>query len=384
MTDLIGLDDIPPIPCRCSDPEACEAAGKCVDDWVHLDDLNEIPDVAIGADDLPGTIRADHVTMRSIEFLDKPFLQRSAFHLFAGPKGVGKGTKLAGIAADFTLGAYGDNRNVIYVSSEDSMEVDTVPRLHAADADLARVTFVTRTIKLPQDIGWLRDLANTIGNVGLIIIDPIGNHLGGVDTDKEGLVRYAIGDLNDLANELGNTIIGVRHLAKNTAAGALASILGSTAWRDIPRAVVAFARDDQDEQVIHWQVVAGNRSGPGTTRHFRIELRDIDGLKEPITYADDLGDSTKDVDQLLGPKGATASRSSTARDLLLDVLDDEGDQESDALDARVARETGLAAKTIKNLRTKLKDEGLIRHIPEKDENGEIVRWKVTRTLAPRT
>jgi hypothetical protein len=127
MTDLIGLDDIPPIPCRCSDPEACEAAGKCVDDWVHLDDLNEIPDVAIGADDLPGTIRADHVTMRSIEFLDKPFLQRSAFHLFAGPKGVGKGTKLAGIAADFTLGAYGDNRNVIYVSSEDSMEVDTVP-----------------------------------------------------------------------------------------------------------------------------------------------------------------------------------------------------------------------------------------------------------------
>ena len=73
-----------------------------------------------------------------------------------------------------------------------------------------------------------------IGNVGLIIIDPIGNHLGGVDTDKEGLVRHAIGGLNDLANELGNTIIGVRHLTKNTSAGALASVLGSTAWRDIP------------------------------------------------------------------------------------------------------------------------------------------------------
>ena len=59
--------------------------------------------------------------MRSIDWLDKPLLQRSAFDLFVGPKGLGKGTKLAGITADFTRGIYGDNRNVIYVSSEDSM-----------------------------------------------------------------------------------------------------------------------------------------------------------------------------------------------------------------------------------------------------------------------
>ena len=214
--------------------------------------------------DTPGTIRADRVQMRSIDWHDKPFLQRSAFHLFVGPKGVGKGTKLAGIAASFTQGIYGTHACVIYVSSEDSMEVDTVPRLHAAQADLERITFVTRNIRLPDDIGWLRDLAATIGSVGLIIIDPVGNHLGGVDTDKEGLVRHAIGGLNDLANQLGNTIIGVRHLTKNTANGALASVLGSTAWRDIPRAVLAFARDDQNEHVIHWQVAAGNRSG---TKH---------------------------------------------------------------------------------------------------------------------
>ena len=85
---------------------------------------------------------------------------------------------------------------MIYVSSEDSMEIDTMPRLVAAGADLTRVTFVTRTIKLPADIDWLRDLATAIGDVGLIVLDPVGNHLGGVDTDKEGLVRYAIGGLN--------------------------------------------------------------------------------------------------------------------------------------------------------------------------------------------
>ena len=147
--------------------------------------------------------------------------------------------------------------------------------------------------------------------------------------------------------------------------------------------MIAFARDDQDEQVIHWQVVAGNRSGRGPARHFRVVLRDI-GLKEPITYAVDLGDSAKDVDQLLEPKALPRLGSSSARELILDILDEEGAQESDALDSRLTQETGLAVKTIKNARTKLKDEGLIRVFPDKDKNGEIVRWNVTRTLAPRT
>ena len=178
-------------------------------------------DVRLGGDPA-GTIRADRVTMRSIDWLDKPFLQRSAFELFVGPKGCGKGTLLARIAAYFTQGVYGNNTHVIYVSSEDSMEVDSVPRLHAAAADLTCVTFVTRTIRLPDDIPWLEQLANQLGNVGLIILDPVGNHLGGVDTDKEGLVRNAVGGLNDLANQLANTIIGVRHLTKNTTNGALA------------------------------------------------------------------------------------------------------------------------------------------------------------------
>jgi hypothetical protein len=134
-------------------------------------------------------------------------------------------------------------------------------------------------------------------------------------------------------------VVGVRHLTKNTAAGALASVLGSTAWRDIPRAVIAFAGDDQDDNVIHWQVAAGNRSGRGTARHFRIELRDV-GLAEPVTYAHDLGASSKDVDDLLEPK-RTASRSDNARDVILDILDNEGPEESDQLDARVAHETSL-------------------------------------------
>ena len=43
----------------------------------------------------------------------------------------------------------------------------------------------------------------------------------------------------------------------------------------------------------------------------------------------------------------------------------------------------LAVKTIKNQRTKLKTDGLIRIIAVNDENGQVDHWIVARTKAPR-
>jgi hypothetical protein len=134
--------------------------------------------------------------------------------------------------------------------------------------------------------------------------------------------------------------------------------------------------------MFHVQVVAGNRSGRTVAQSYRIELRDV-GLLEPVTYAVELGDSLKDVDDLLvAPRRSTKSQS--ARDLILDILERDGDQESDALDARVASDTGLTAKTVKNQRVELKNAGLIRNVPVRDEiGGEVKRWTVVRTGAPR-
>lgn len=327
-------------------------------------------------------VRADAVEKRSIEWVERPLVQASAFILLAGRKGCGKGTYVAKVAAKMTRGIYGRPRSVLFVSSEDSAAIDLVPRLEAAGADLARVHIIKTHVVLPRDLDALRETALAIGDVGLIVIDPLGNHLGGADTDKEGPVRNAIGGLNKLADELGCTIFGIRHLAKTTANGSLAAVLGSTAWIDLPRQVNIFARDDTDDMVFHVQVQAGNRSAHGDGESFRIELRDVEGLAEPVTYASELGASTKDVDELLAaPK--RNSKSQAARDLILEILEADGTQESDALDARVVRETGLAVQTVKNQRVALNNAGLIRNIPDKDEHGQVLRWKVARTGAER-
>ena len=47
-------------------------------------------------------VKASEIRMRSITFLWKPFLQRSAFHLWVGRKGAGKGTTLTWLASQMT------------------------------------------------------------------------------------------------------------------------------------------------------------------------------------------------------------------------------------------------------------------------------------------
>ena len=92
----------------------------------------------------------------------------------------------------------------------------------------------------------------------------------------------------------------------------------------------------------------------------------------------------KTVDELLlATAKPQPTRTDRARELILDLLERDGDQESDALDALVAAETGLARNTVKNARLRLKDEGFVKHYAERDEFGSFVCWKVGRTGAPR-
>jgi hypothetical protein len=284
---------------------------------------------------------------------------------------------------------YDEPKRVLVITSEDSVELDFKPRVLAAGGTPALVEIVTGTFLMPRDIEWLEQTARRLGDVGLIVIDPIGNHLGGTDTDREGLVRSAIAPLNQLADELDCLIAGVRHLNKASNHGALASVLGSTAWVDVPRCVIVMAADDEDDMVFHAQVVAGNRGPKNSGRAFQLELVDVHPAVE-INYLVPIGESSKDVEDLLARRvpgelgeAARSSRSSAARELILDILEAEGEQESDALDARVGAETGLKAQTIRNQRAALKNAGLIKVYPEKDEFGSVERWKVARTQALR-
>jgi len=242
------------------------------------------------------------ITMRPIVFADKPLLQASAFHLLAGRKGVGKGTWLASVTARVTLGELGEKHRVIWFAlGEDSYEIDVKPRIVAARGNPKLVKYLQRgRLRLPDDLPTLLRKAREFGDVGLIIIDPLGGGTGGRNTNRDSDVRPAISPLNDLASLLDCVVIGVRHITnKKIEGGSLAGILGSSDWVNVPRAVLALVHDDDGSALRHIQVVAGNRVGGSAGRSFRIIGAPIVEEGEDVTVAVDFEDSTKDVDELL-------------------------------------------------------------------------------------
>jgi len=164
------------------------------------------------------------VPMKSVVFLDAPLWQGSAFHLVAGRKGVGKGTALADLAARVTRGELVPKLRVVWIASEDSASIDIGPRVIAAGGDPGKVAILKDWLQLPRDVERLKNMIAEVDQVGLVIIDPVGNHITRKNSNSDTDIRDAISPLNDLADGLETMVVGVRHLSEKEAkAGAIAS-----------------------------------------------------------------------------------------------------------------------------------------------------------------
>jgi hypothetical protein len=140
--------------------------------------------------------RGSDVELRPIVFRDKPLLQADAFHLVAGRKGQGKGTLLARFATSVNLGDLGPKRNVLWIGSEDSAGIDIVPRIVVAGGDPERLLLVREGwLQLPRDLDEISGAIDQFGDVGMVVIDPIANHIAGKDSNAEE-VREAIAPLD--------------------------------------------------------------------------------------------------------------------------------------------------------------------------------------------
>jgi hypothetical protein len=295
--------------------------------------------------------RLSEIEMRSIVFLDKPLWQASAFHLNVGRKGVGKGTVQADLAARVTRGELGQKRNVVWIGSEDSASIDIKPRIVAAGGAAKRVALIKDWIQLPRDIEKLGNTLVEIGEVGLVIIDPVGNHITGKNSNSETDIREAIAPLNDLADVHETMIVGVRHLTEKEAKnGALAAILGSSAWVQVPRAVIGIARDNSDPSLSHIQCLAGNRLPPETPgRVFRIEGVKLDELENEITRAIWIGDSAESVESLIGVavSGTTRVAAELVQRVVLEFLET-GEKTRSEVDNACKEALGVNSSSVYN------------------------------------
>jgi putative DNA primase/helicase len=228
-------------------PEAREAFLKAAAGYGFIGDtpLSEVK-ITCAADIKP----------EAISWLWEGWLARGKLHVFAGQAGTGKTTIAIALAATITIGGrFPDGTrapvgNVLIWSGEDNAKDTLIPRLLASGADLSRVHFIgdvkqgdeIRSFDPAKDVSAMLSAAAKIGDISLLIVDPIVNAVAG-DSHKNGEVRRSLQPLVDFGETLKCAVLGISHFSKGTAGKEpLERVSGSLAFGALARIVLATAK----------------------------------------------------------------------------------------------------------------------------------------------
>ena len=288
----------------------------------------------------------------------------------AGDPGTGKSQLSVAIAAVISRGGEwpcGEGRaplgNVIIFSAEDGASDTIIPRLIAAGADRNRIHIVDavgtevgrrRGFNLQADLKLLEEKIAEIGDVRLIVIDPISSYMGKTDSHKNADVRAVLEPIAEMAERTRVAICSVTHFSKpngGTATKALHKVIGSIAFVAAARATFAVLEDPNNKDRRLFLHAKNNLSEPPQGLAFRLEqvivgeglvTSRVDWEPEPITTT---------ADEALAVDRGT-SLALTEAECFLKALLAEGPVPSKQVDEE-AQEAGIARATLRRAKASL-------------------------------
>lgn len=245
------------------------------------------------------------VELMQPESLWPGFIPLSTPVLLAGTGGVGKGFLAADIIGRVTRADWPGNipvmpdgtlsdvpsGNVVTILPEDDACTVVAWRLRAACADPSRVYDMTEGFTLPESLPALTRAVSDVGDVRLVVIDPLSAvssvHL------SSGAVRIRGALTNPLeafAADTGVALLVVLHLTKDDK-----TVQGSKTITDAARVVLSASRSRQRDSIRQLSVLKGNNirddavmsytitGGPYGAHVEWLDTADAEGLPEDRT-----------------------------------------------------------------------------------------------------
>jgi putative DNA primase/helicase len=192
-----------------------------------------------------GIVMASEIEPKPIDWIWPSYIARGKGMLLTGLPDMGKSQITIKVAATISCGdkwpdgTKAPRGSILILSSEDAANDTIVPRIIAAQGDRRKIGFFQQTvgksgkrrmITLKDDLGRMGAAIQQLGNVQLVIIDPITAYMGsGTDSHKAADVRAVLDGVSEWAQELGIAVLALTHPAK-AVTSAMNSAVGSQAY----------------------------------------------------------------------------------------------------------------------------------------------------------
>lgn len=335
-----------------------------------------------------------NITMEPIEWLWPGKLAKGKLSIIGGNPGLGKSQITLSMAACITRGipfpctdAKPKIGSVLLFSTEDD-PADTIgPRLEANGADRSKVHVVFSTkregkekhFNLEEDADLLAKKIQQIGDVALVIIDPMSAYLGKADSFKDSIVRSMLAPFSRVANNYRAAFLGLMHLRKNGSGDPVQQFIGSIAFAGAARAAYVVLRDEHDEKRRLMVCAKNNLAEDATGLAYRIEPYEFVHNEKTIqtsrvTWETEQLEMTASeaMQQAKRADKQTESKITEAQNFLYELLKDKPDGMQSVIIKQQADLIGIAEKTLH----RAKNNMYIKVEQRTDNVGRQTWWKL--------
>jgi len=277
------------------------------------------------------------------ECLWEPYLIRNTLGFLDGAPGVGKTWIALSLAAAVTTGgsmpsAFRTDKgkmsrwpipkgNVVYITHENDPSTALRPRFDRLGGDASKF-FVLATGDPESDAFTLQDiepLEKMIEEIKpvLVVLDPIMNFLGAkTDAHRDNEVRPLLSKLMRLASNHQTTMLGIRHLRKDSTGSAVYAAGGSVAFSGTARSVIMAGRyfgENESEKLVlaHSKT---NETPAGASLEFAVTNEGKDDKGFYNVAFEWRGVLTVRADELVSQKAPTKAPATKPRDKLANLL----------------------------------------------------------------